>query len=448
MSDEFENDEILKRLRAEDPASSGAEAPGEREAVRASAVKRVQRGHAGPPWSIRPALVAVGALAVIALGVGLFLIIGGSGSGPTPALAIERTKDSITLTIEDSTASDDEMNAELEAAGIDRVRVMSVPGPPDAVGTWAGYVEIGATCEGGVKRYGYGVDIPSRLEKGEQHPSDRLIHVTIPESNGPLQVSPAGTPFSGATLRLDARTVDSPDDAAKILVPVRAESPDGEPGANAMGVDQLIALGGVFAQYGEAAEDGQTSCAEFGLKPYPPPTFPPPGNWVVLHISDTQAGARRMTAKLKAQGIDGEARLIPAQARDVGHYLGFEAVPPFPESYQGRGNRFDIDIGDYGPGQPRPTGTEVAFRRSAFTAYPDVHWLFYFGRTPRGGEQAQVMTADGPRNAKAELKAGCPSTVKVIRTNGRKSCGGAFPVQVPVQPGKRPTPAKPAHRGG
>jgi hypothetical protein len=340
------------------------------------------------------------------------------------------------------------MNDELEAAGIERVRVLSVPGPPDAVGTWAGYVELGATCQGGVKRYGYGVDIPSRLEKGEQHQSDRLIHVTVPEENGPLQVSPAGTPFSGATLRLDARTVDSPDDAAKILVPVRAETPDDERGANAIGVDQLIALGGVFAQYGEAAEDGHTSCEEFGLKPYPPPTFPPPGDWVVVHISDTATGQRRMTAELKKGGIDGEARLIPAQARDVGDYLGFEAVPPFPESYHGRGNRFDIDIGDYGPGQPRPTGTEVAFRKSAFTAYPNVRWIFYVGRAPHEGERPQVMTVDGPRDAKAELNGGCPGSGMTITAKGRKSCGGLLQLQVPVPPRERPKHVKPASRGG
>jgi hypothetical protein len=447
MRHEFENDEILNRIRADDPAPSAEEPPGEREAVRARAMGSTQSG-LGRRRSLRPSLVAAGLAAVVVLGAALALILGGSGSGPAPALAIERGKNTITLRIEDATASDEEMNDELEAAGIDRVRVLSVPGPPDAVGTWAGYVELGATCQGGVKRYGYGVDIPSRLENGEQHPSDRLIHVTIPESNGPLQVSPAGTPFSGATLRLDARTVDSPDDAAKILVPVRAESRDDQRGANAIGVDQLMALGGVFAQYGEAAADGHTSCEEFGLKPYPPPTFPPPGHWVVLHISDTRAGERRMTAALKKGGIDGEARLIPAQARDIGHYLGFEAVPPLPDRYRPHGNRFDIDIGDYGPGQPTPTGTQVAFRRSAFTAYPDVHWLFYFGRTPRGGEQAQVVTVDGPRDAEAELKAGCPGSGMTITTKGQKSCGGLLQVQVPVPPGEQPKHVKPARRGG
>jgi hypothetical protein len=436
MTDHYENDEILNRLGAEDPASSAGEAPGEREAVRDDAVGRIESGRGRPSWSLRPRFIAVGVVGVLALGVGVALIIGGSGSGPAPALAIERGKDSITLRIEDPTATDDEMNDELAAAGIDRVRVMSVPGPPDAVGTWAGWVDFGPTCKGGVDRYGYTVDVPSRRERGHQHPSDRLIHVTVPESNGPLQVSPAGTPFSGATLRVDARSADDPRQPATVLVPVRAESPEDQRGANAIGVDQLIALGGVFAQYGKAAEDGQTSCSEFGLKPYGPPSFPPPGDWIVLHISDTAAGARRMTTELKKGGIDGEARLIPAQARDVGRYLGFQAAPPLPERYHGKGNRIDVVIGDYSNGWTRPTGNQVALRQTAFTAYPDVHWVFYVGRAPQGGESPQVMTADGPKDAQAELEAGCPGTGMTMSTTGRKSCGGLLSLQVPVPPGR------------
>jgi hypothetical protein len=434
MSGDFENDEILKRLGAVDPASSADEPPGERERVRAIAADRIASRRGQSSWSLRPRFVAAGAVGLLAVGVGLALVLGGSGSGPTAALAIERTQDSITLRIEDPAASDDEMNAELDAAGIDRVRVMSVPGPPDAVGTWAGFVELGETsCEGGVDRYGFGVNIPIEREKGEQHPSSRLIHVTVPDQ-GPLVVESVGSSFSGATLELDARSVENPNEAPKILVPVRAESPEGEPGANAVGLDRLMALGGVFARYGEAAKDGHTSCEEFGLKPLPPPTFPPPGDWVVVNIRDTAAGVRRMTAELQRGGIDGEARLVPAQGPEVGQYLGFQAVPPLPDQYHGQGDRLDVDIGDYGPGHPRPTGTKIALRASAFTAYPADHWIFYVGRAPHGGERPQVLTDDGPKDAKAQLEADCRGTGATRFSDGRKWCASPISLQVPALP--------------
>ena len=71
------------------------------------------------------------------------------------ALAIEKTPKWVTLTLKDPNASQDEMNQELADAGIDRVRVMTVPGPPKAVGTWPGYLEFGPHCEGGVTKFGY-----------------------------------------------------------------------------------------------------------------------------------------------------------------------------------------------------------------------------------------------------------------------------------------------------
>jgi hypothetical protein len=307
MTDDFEHDEILKRLGAEDPTcrvdETHPEMPGERDAVRARVTVLLEDGARRPSrkWilsSIRPRLAIAAMLAVLAIGVGLSLIGGGSGSGPARALAIDKGKRWVTLTIRSPEASDAEMNQELADAGIDRVRVRSVPGPPKAVGTWAGYAEFGPFCKGGVKRFGdYGVHIPIEATRGNQHPSDRLIQLSVPRSvprpAGGLVGVQIGTPFSGATLRLKADEVNDPHNTAKVLVPIRVRRSDDRSNANEIGVDQLVALGGVFAQYGRAFEDGKTHCSDFGLKPPPPPTPIPGGKIrsVEPRTSDTKAGA-------------------------------------------------------------------------------------------------------------------------------------------------------------
>jgi hypothetical protein len=440
MSHHLENDELLKRLHAEDPASDrDAETPGEREAVRSRVTKSLEADSGQTSRRIlRPRMAIAAVLLVLAVGVGLSLIIGASSSAPAPALAIDKGQKWVTLTLKDPAASDAEMNQELADAGIERVRVRSVPGEPKAVGTWAGYIELGPHCQGGVSRFGYNVDIPiSRpFNRGNRHGAENQFDLTLPNHSGALRrTQEVGTPFSKSTVRLPSDSVDDPRNAAKVLVPVRPRSPDDAADANDIGADQLIALGGVLAQYGEAVKDGQTSCSDFGLKPLPKPTytFPPPGKgWVVLHVSGTEAGASRMNRELKTGGINGTVRLIPARPEEVGQYLGFERMPPFPKDAHAVGNRIDI-APNAPPGNRKPEPNEVALRRSAFDAFPQARWIFYVGRAPRAGEKPQVITSSGPQNPDAALKAGCPGApIEISPGGGRRRCGSVLRLQVPA----------------
>jgi hypothetical protein len=442
MSDGLENDEILKRLRAEDPASAAdAEPPGERDAVRARTARLIEGDlHAARPKllaSTRRRLAAAGAVVAIVVGVGLNLILGGSTSGPAPALAIDKGERWVTLRIEKPNASDDQMNSELAAAGIDRVRVISVPGPQYSVGTWAGYAEFGPACEGGVDRFGFGVDIPAATPSSpaNRHSAESLIHLTVrrPES-GALSAETLGTPYSRATLRVNAETIDNPRYSAKILVPIRAKQPGDGPSAHEIGVAQLIALGGVFAQYGKAIEDGRTSCSDFGLKPLTPATYPPNDRgWVDVRIADTQAGAAEMTREIRAAGINGQVRLLPAQPEEVGQFLGFQRIPAAPPRYHGVGSRLDA-VPHNSAGRISPHATALALRTSAFTAVSDARWVFYVGRQPRPGERSQVVTRTGPHDAEAALKADCPSALQVITRTGSRRCESSPSLQVPAPP--------------
>src|SRR4051794_26983030 len=207
MSDHYENDEILKRLRAEDPAAGlgEPEKPEEREAVRARAAELLESESPKAKRTIlRPRLAIAAVLVVLAVGVGLSLILGGSssGPGPAPALAIEKTQKWVTLRLKDPTASEDEMNQELADAGIDRVRVKSVPGPPKAVGTWPGYVEFGPQCQGGVTRFGYDVDIPIRrpFNRANKHGAEDVFDLTLERHTGVLISEEVGDPYSKSTV--------------------------------------------------------------------------------------------------------------------------------------------------------------------------------------------------------------------------------------------------------
>jgi hypothetical protein len=314
--------------------------------------------------------------------------------------------------------------------------VMSVPGPPKDVGTWAGYIEFGPTCEGGVNRYGYDVDIPIALpyNAANRHVAEGQFDLTLPHHSGALTAEEVGTPFSKSTVRLPADSVDDPRNAAKVLVPVRPRSPDDAPEANDIGADQLVALGGVFAQYGEAVNNGRTSCSDFGMKPLPKPTyaFPPPGKgWVVLHVAGTEAAATRMQRELKSGGINGTVRLIPARPEEVGEWLGFERMPPLPKRLHAVGNQIDI-APDNPPGNKKPESNDIALRRSAFNAFPNARWIFYVGRAPHPGESPQLLGRNGPEDADAALKRGCPDSAMQISPGGHKSCFSPLPLQVPA----------------
>ena len=141
-----ERDPILERLREVDPARVES---GDEPLVRAGVKRRVESALSPPDRgrrTRRAGLVVAGA-GVLAVVVAIMFGGGGGGGlapGPEPALAIEKAPNSVTLTIDDPAAGADEMNRELETAGIDRVRVVSVPGSPNHAGTWAGSIDIGA----------------------------------------------------------------------------------------------------------------------------------------------------------------------------------------------------------------------------------------------------------------------------------------------------------------
>jgi hypothetical protein len=340
----------------------------------------------------------------------------------------------VTLRLTNPNASDAQMNQELADAGIDRVRVRSVPGDPRSVGTWAGYVEFGPNCQRGVTRFGYDVDMPVShpYNRANRHGAEDLFDLTLPRRSGALTAEEAGDPYSKSVVRIPTDSIDDPRNAAKILVPVRPRSPGDSSAANDIGAEQLIALGGVFAQYGEAIQTGQTSCADFGLKPYPKPTFPPSeGRWVVIDVTASSGGDRDMTRQLRAGGIKGRVSQIPAQPSEMGQWMGFSRMPPFVH-YRVTGNRIDIVPNDL-PHVHGPTANDIALRPSAFRAYPNARWVFYVGRRPHGGESPQVVGRQGPEDAAAELKSGCQDTGSTVSSpNGEKWCSSVLPLQVPV----------------
>ena len=443
MTERFDKDELIERLRSEDPAKEDHELPEERSRVRAR-IDQLAATEPSPPHRPVPRRLLLAAAAVlVAVAVGVSLVIGGSTSGPENALAIDKGPKWVTLTINDPNASDAEMNSELAAAGIDRVRVRSVPGPQKGVGTWAGYAEFGPVCEGGVRKFGFGVDIPATtpFTPANRHSAESMIDLTVPHpDSGALHGEVLGSPYSGATLRIDAETIDNPSYSAKVLVPIRPKRPqDEQQHENRIGPNELIALGGVFAQYGEAYRDGNTSCSDLGLKPIKAATFPPSGpDWVALHISDTPAGVRQMTDRIRAAGIDGEVQMLPAQPPEVGQYMGFAKVPPLPEHSRATGNKLDVVLHKAG-GASGDAPTDLALRRSAFMAFSDSRWIFYIGRKPHGAEPAQIVTPAGPQDAAQALRSGCESTGStLVPTHGPRMCTSVTPLQVPTPQGSHP----------
>jgi hypothetical protein len=440
MTDHYENDELLRRLGAEDPAKGGAniETSGERDAVRSRVRELLAESSASkshrPP---RLGLVAAAAVALLAVGVALALTLGGSSSGPAQALAIEKTPKWVTLRITDPNAPDAQMNQELADAGIDRVRVHSVPGPPKAVGTWAGYVEVGPRCLGGVTLFGDDVDIPiSRpFNRTNRHGAEDLFDLRLPHRSGALIAEEAGDPYSKSVVRIPAHAVDNRRNAAKVLVPVRPRSPDDTPAASDIGADQLIALGGVFAQYGQAVKSGQTSCSDFGLKTFAQAPFPPSRQgWAVVNVTDKQGAAKGMTSELQSGGINGTVRQIPAPGNEVGRYISLVRVPPLPNNFDGIGNGSGAYNGAdvvsnsnaHGPAQ-----ADIALRLSAFNANPKDRWVIYVGRQPRQGEMPKLVGPDGPVSERAAANAKCKGFIHMVGVPGLGHCGSLPVLTVP-----------------
>ena len=176
----------------------------------------------------------------------------------------------MTLTIEDADASADEMNQELEAAGIDRVRVFSVPGSPNHAGTWAGHIELAAKCEGAPNRLGYGIRIPYHVIDAPPAPGRGVVHLDLPQ--GPTQsdrvigASVGLADGSGKRAIVSTDTEDGSTYAPSVLIAIRSPLDSDGPDAKTFGVEQLAALGGDFERYAQALSDRRAVCEELGFE--------------------------------------------------------------------------------------------------------------------------------------------------------------------------------------
>jgi hypothetical protein len=201
------------------------------------------------------------ACAATVLGV-VVLLANPLGGGPERALAITRDSEWVTLTISDPEASDERMNAELAAAGIDRVRVVSLPASPELSGRFAGYVDMGLDCEGGPLFFGTGISIPD--EEATTAVNERGVEVDIPRDSGALTVAPVEVPHGGPTARVRTETVTDPNYSAELLIALR---PSEDTDSAGVGVDDLASVGGEFSRFAEALDDQRTTCEEFGTSP-------------------------------------------------------------------------------------------------------------------------------------------------------------------------------------
>jgi hypothetical protein len=269
-----ERDPILDRLSEVDPAK-GAE-PGDEALVRANVKRRaeLQLAPPDPPRRFRrTGLLVTGAAALTTTALVIVFAGGGDGLAPGPerALAIEKGPNGVTLTIEDAGASADEMNDELEAAGIDGVRVFSVPGSPNHAGTWAGSIDLAARCAGAPSVLGSGIRIPYHVLDAPPAPGHGFIHVGLPQgptgSDQAVTATVALQSGSGKRAIVSTRTEDGSTYAPAVLIAIRSRLESDGPDAKTFGVDDLAALGGDFEPYAQALEDGRASCDELGLGP-------------------------------------------------------------------------------------------------------------------------------------------------------------------------------------
>lgn len=429
MSDDI-GDPLLDRLRAADPAGvdEGADAPVRAAVKRRGAAELDPRSSSGP---LRTKLILAGAAALTAIGAA-FVMLGdddGLGPGPGSALAIERGPKGVTLTITDPDADSDQMNRELGQAGIERVRVISIPGSPDHQGTWAGTINLISNCTGGTTHSGFGVRIAYHPDNGVPAAA-RVVHLKLPEK-GRIRASLILQRGAGKRAIVSGE-IDEPRYSPTVLIAIHSRSASEPGGAKDVTADDLIGLGGVFEQYGNAVADGYGRCGDLGLEPPPKPVFPPAeGEWVTVPIDGTEAGQASMTQALRRQGIRGRFKVIPAQREEVGHFLGWERRPDFPPDAQPHGNVFDVITGD--PERPlRGSGKVLALRREAFAAYPDASWVFWVGRQARPGEGPLAVGFDGPVDAAAALRDRCKAVGgRATHPNGDRWCPASVAAQVP-----------------
>jgi hypothetical protein len=426
-----DDDPTLDRLREIDPA---ARDDGAESTVRENVARRAERqlGQAErAPRRRRVKLLAACAAGAAAAGIALVLFTNGDGLGPGPerALAIESTPKGVTLTITDPNASSDEMNRELEHAGIERVRVISVPGSANHAGTWGGTISLISNCTGGTTRSGFGVRIVYHPDNGVPAAA-RVVHLKLPEQ-GRIRAS-LGLQSGAGKRAIVSTEIGDPRYSPTILIAIHQRSKSEPDSAKDVTADDLIGLGGVFGQYGNAVADGDGRCGELGLEPPPKPVFPPAeGDWVTVPIDPTEAGETRMTRTLRDAGIRGRFKVVPAQREEVGYWLGWERRPDFPPNAQAHGNVFDLGTGD--PDHPlQASGKVLALRRNAFTAYPDARWVFWVGRKARSGEAPLAVGPDGPVNAAAALRDRCKGVgARATHVNGDRWCAATPSAQIP-----------------
>jgi hypothetical protein len=165
------------------------------------------------------------------------------------------------------------MNQELEAAGIDSVRVFAVPGSSNHAGTWAGEIELAANCGDAPTRLGYGIRIPYHTIDAPAAPGRGFVDLDLPHGQfGPDQVvSAVITTQRGGGKRavVNTETAGAATYAPAVLIAIRTRLQSDGPDAKTFGTDDLAALGGEFAPYAQALEDRHADCEELGLEPRP-----------------------------------------------------------------------------------------------------------------------------------------------------------------------------------
>ncbi len=118
------------------------------------------------------------------------------------------------------------------------------------------------------------------------------------------------------------------------------------------------------------------------------------GTWIQVEITDADASAGQMTRELRHAGIDATVRVIPANDRHVGEWLGFQRVGEKAGGRSG-GDPSRAQVWDAGSIGAREHVLQL--RRGALAGLEPARIVFYVGRAPHDGEAPAALFADGPR---------------------------------------------------
>jgi hypothetical protein len=216
-------------------------------------------------------LVVAAAAFACAVAIGASTAASGARLESAPggdAIALKHTRTGVTLKIVDERATAAEMNREIAAAGIERVRVITIPGSADHAGTWAGTINMIARCEGAPSRSGYGVRIAFHPDNGVPAPSRHVVDFTFPQSRrtvvGATLILQRG---AGKRAVISTRDLDPAVYTPAVLIAITQRHLYMDDTAKDFGSKQLLDLGGLFAPYGEALADGHGRCRELGYSP-------------------------------------------------------------------------------------------------------------------------------------------------------------------------------------